>query len=532
MLTVVWFKGERRVYFDGVRIQHSTEVKHNTIVPAELLIIPAGSKAVDELEVWDKPLSDGQVASLFYSKMPQSGLSGAVQEIPHLAVSFDIGADDWSAGVKSETWTDSYSGMAAESKPYSSKPDSLEMGHKEGYLFIRYREPMAENYIPVKTLIGGHMLKRSATGRDSDIWKDDCVEVRLTGDGGKTAYVLGASASGALYDSRNGDTGFNLSDTDWSVVQSEDEKYWTVEMKISLKSLSAGSPSSEWGFNFIRTVRQQGYAKRQWSYSAVNNSGYGTIMLSAGKAVISSDMSWSSPTGNLAVSVRGSADTPLTLSYSIKPLNFLELFPEEVIDKTQHRMDLPGMITATGRLDNMPAMVEKKESLPAGEVKWEGNLNYAGEWAALAEVTVSDNAGRQLSRHTALVSGSQAVRSRIFNLPSRREMVVQVFLASETLGGKDVVTNIKVIPGGGGEPVIEKKTDGFPGIMQEIAIDVSRIAIGPYRVEISLDKGGSLLGKSSNKWYKSGDPKWLNNDIGIIKEVPPPWVPVRHEKEL
>lgn len=529
MLTVVWFKGERRVYFNGVRIQHSTEVRHNNITPAGLIVIPAGSKVVDDLRIWDTPLSDGQVAALFYSQTERSGLSGAVQEIPRVSGNFDVPDAGWNGAMKSSSWTESYSGTASENKPYSDKPDTLEAGHRDGYLFIRYREPMPEDYIPVKTLIGGHMLKRTTAGRDADIWQDDCVEVRLSPDGGKTEYLLGASASGALYDSRGGDKEFNLSDGDWKVVQSEDEKSWTVEMKINLKSLSEGALPSEWGFNIIRTVRQQGYAKRQWSYSASGGE-HGKIRL-AEAGVLSSDISWSSPTGKLKVHLHGMTGAPVTVSYGIKPLNFLELFPEENVDKGVHRMDITGMIAATGRLDKMPLPVEKEEVLPAGALSWEGSLDYAGEWAALAEVVAKDASGKVISRRNALVSGSQAVSMRTFNLPGKREMVTQVFLASETLAGDDVVTHVKILPGAGGDAVIEKEIEGFPGIMREITLDVSKIAAGPYRVEVSLEKGGSLLGKTAGKWFKSGDPVWLGNDIGVIKEVPAPWSPVRHEKE-
>jgi len=70
---------------------------------------------------------------------------------------------------------------------------------------------------------------------------------------------------------------------------------------------------------------------------------------------------------------------------------------------------------------------------------------------------------------------------------------------------------------------------GFTGIMKEMAIGVSDVAIGRYEVEVMVEKGGSLLGRSMSKWFKSGDPKWLGNDIGVIKNVPEPWIPVKHD---
>ncbi|MCM8777081.1 MAG: DUF6067 family protein, partial [Candidatus Omnitrophica bacterium] len=118
-----------------------------------------------------------------------------------------------------------------------------------------------------------------------------------------------------------------------------------------------------------------------------------------------------------------------------------------------------------------------------------------------------------------------------FSLPSKRQLVAQVFLPSQRLAGKDVVADIKVVPEGKSEPLITEKIDGFDEVMKEAVIDISGIPVGPYKVEISVKKGDMLLGGSSNRWFKSGDPKWLNNDIGIIKEVPSPWTPVEHKRD-
>lgn len=530
MLTVVWFKGERRVYFNGVRIQHCINVKHNPIQPGQILEIPAGSKVVDDLLIWDKPLSDGQVAALFYAQMAPSGLLGAIQDVPRLPDSFALGSADWNVAACTSTWVDVYSGMAVAGKPYTAQMDTLEIGHRDGSLYVRYREPMPENYLAVKTLLGGHVLKRIATGRDSDIRQDDCLEIHLTGDSGKTRYVLGVSASGTLFDSRNGDRGFNLADSDWTVSQSENEKFWTVEMKINLKTLNGGAPATEWGFNCLRTVRQQGHAQYQWSFAPGEKPGFGIIRLVSIPAAVPA-MTWSPLTGRLGVAVTGGTDAALNVTYRIKPLNFLELFPEEAIDKTSHQLDLRGMVIATGRLDNMPPPVEKTAALPAGAVAWEGKLDYAGEWAALAEVKLADGAGRIAGRRTALVSGNQAVSLRLHDLPSRKELVVQIFLASETLAGTDVGGEITLKPDGAKEPVLRQTVAGFAGIMEEKTLGVAGLAVGKYQVEVTLRKQDAPLGKAVRKWFKSGAPEWLGNDIGIVKTVPAPWTPVTVQGE-
>ena len=78
------------------------------------------------------------------------------------------------------------------------------------------------------------MSRQNIVDRDGNVRADDCVEVRLTGDGGKTNYVFAVSASGAKFDARNGDKKFNVGANDWAVWQDAGEKFWTVEMKLNL----------------------------------------------------------------------------------------------------------------------------------------------------------------------------------------------------------------------------------------------------------------------------------------------------------
>ncbi len=514
MLTVVWFTGERRIYFNGVRLQHGVEVPLNPTQPGEQLTIPAGSKAVDELMVWDTPLTDAQVAALFFARVPQSGLQGTVQYVPKLATPPAIGKANqkaaWDQAAQLTDWVDAVSGMAAAAN------DTLELGHRDGQLFLRYREPMPKNYIEVKTLLGGTMMKRSVVKHDDNVWADDCVEVRLTPDNSKTNYVLALSASGATHDARNGDTAFEAKD--WVVYQDAGEQFWTVEMRINLAALSGAAVPNAWGINVVRTVRQQGFARRQCSFAAGDAQGYARLALRPSEEMpVTADLDWSPTRGKLAVAVRSETAGPLTISTVITPLGHVAILPDEE--------EVNDMVRRAGR-DKVPVAVTAEREVPKGAVGCKDELDYVEGGVALASLTVKDPNGALLATRSCLISGSEMVSTRMYNLPSRKELVVQVFLASETLAGADVVGDITLMPEGKTTPVLRKTVTGFSGIMEEAVIDVSKVAIGHYQVHVAVRKDGKLLGQRDSRWFKSGDPPWLGNDIGIITEVPKPWTPV------
>ena len=531
MVTIVWASGERRMYLNGLPVQIDADVPHTAHVPATHISIPAGSKTVDELTVWDIPLTDAQVAANFYSRMPESGLKGAIQNVPCLPVVPDIGKetgdDKWGKTVKGSSWVDSFSGMASDGR------DTLELGHRDGYLFMRYKEPMPADYVGVKTLLGGHILRRSVVERDGNVWADDCVEVRLTGDGGETNYVFAVSASGALCDMRNGDEGYTAADSDWVVWQDEGEKFWTVEMRLSLAALSDKAVPDEWGFNFVRTVRQQGFAMRQWSFAAGDEHGYGRLILSDSEQMpIAAEMGWSETTGELSVAAQGIAESPLTVSYSAVPLNHVELFPEEkVINRlAQEREGDP--YPPVKKLIIPPASREE-QLLEAGDINWQSklDLDYVSDTPAVASLLVKDATGTVLARRVALItSRSQIFSIQLIDLPSSQKLVTRVSLISDRLAGKDVIADIAVVKKGETkQPFLQEEIDGFQSRVEEASIDVSGIPVGDYVVEATVTKDGELLGKESKEWFRSGTPEWLGNDIGILKSVPEPWTPVEQK---
>ena len=289
MLTVVWRKGERRIYMDDCLAAQGKDVIRNPTRSGNHLGLWPDQRVVDELCIWDVPISSADVAAWFYAQRAQSGLEPCVQHVPLLATAPSLSGpdrdDQWRSAALISTWCGSLDAGAV------AGGDRLWVGHRDGRLYLRYREPMPADYQAQKTLHGGSLLRRSVYKDDGDVTLDDAVEVLLTPDRGQTRYLFGVSASGALRDAKNGDAAFNS--RYWQVDQSADAEFWTVRMCVALDALSE-TPVARWGFNLIRTVRQRGYTKRQWSHRPGDPAGWGTlVMCTENVTPVSADMDWS-----------------------------------------------------------------------------------------------------------------------------------------------------------------------------------------------------------------------------------------------
>lgn len=97
-------------------------------------------------------------------------------------------------------------------------------------------------------------LAYSSTGRDSsDLWRDDCIEIRLRPDGAKSEkgphFIL--NPAGALYDAdANGDVSWDPPARRRARIH---EKGWTVELSLPLRAFVAeGDMPVAWPANFVR----------------------------------------------------------------------------------------------------------------------------------------------------------------------------------------------------------------------------------------------------------------------------------------
>lgn len=105
-----------------------------------------------------------------------------------------------------------------------------------------------------------------ADARDADqVWQDDCIEFfvePVKGSGEERHFAV--SASGNVYDSRNGDKAWN---GDWTATAKRTAEGWSVEVRIPWATLGLTGqpkPGAEIGFNSGR-VRNADGESSQWS---------------------------------------------------------------------------------------------------------------------------------------------------------------------------------------------------------------------------------------------------------------------------
>ena len=91
------------------------------------------------------------------------------------------------------------------------------------------------------------LVRAQQTGRDANVFSDDCVEIFLQPPSGGH-YHLAANSIGTLYDAREQGAQW---DGDCQVAAVRGNGWYTVELSIGLASLGA-SPAGEWRVNFCR----------------------------------------------------------------------------------------------------------------------------------------------------------------------------------------------------------------------------------------------------------------------------------------
>lgn len=105
------------------------------------------------------------------------------------------------------------------------------------------------------------------TGRDSPIWRDDCVEVFMDiNHDHKTYYHLITNALAARYDAI-GQSGFRKWNPNWQVATTISEDGWYVEIAIpfSEMGISSPQPGTVWGFNLNRQRYNSQVERSSWA---------------------------------------------------------------------------------------------------------------------------------------------------------------------------------------------------------------------------------------------------------------------------
>ena len=94
--------------------------------------------------------------------------------------------------------------------------------------------------------------------RDGNVWGDDCIDLKLSADGGVTVLQFLINANGAYWDLRDGDGRW---DPDWSCAATLDDDAYRLEMAIPLGEI--GVPALQPGMSLLFTCGRNSRDPRQ-----------------------------------------------------------------------------------------------------------------------------------------------------------------------------------------------------------------------------------------------------------------------------
>lgn len=123
------------------------------------------------------------------------------------------------------------------------------------------------------------LLKNSITPQlpeTGKIWNDDCIDFKLSPDGGTTVYQFIANANSARYESKNGDIRWNCY---WKCSASIGKNSYTIELAIPLRDLGVVSFSR--GVSFLLCFGRNDRAGETRQLSTAFAERYGSVQKGA-----------------------------------------------------------------------------------------------------------------------------------------------------------------------------------------------------------------------------------------------------------
>ena len=170
---------------------------------------------------------------------------GALIEVPRLseapAIDGDPSEQVWQEGYTTGKFYHTTSRYVAKETSGKSR---FYLGHRDGTIYLAmlgFEDDLSKLSVRHK-------------GRDSDVWRDDCVELIFDPDAtGKGCIQFVINAGGAVFDQQNGNRAKNFSFQHGAGIH-HDRGYWAVELAISAEEMTGKPLSAEsiWAGNFFR----------------------------------------------------------------------------------------------------------------------------------------------------------------------------------------------------------------------------------------------------------------------------------------
>lgn len=372
-------------------------------------------------------------------------------------------------------------------------------------------------YLGVTTpLYEGMTLLTTAAQRDEEVWRDDCLEIFLdpTPDT-RDYYHIVVNSTDTLFDEYNGYTGVTVRrDVTWNMRKVKlksvvGQKRWTMETAIPFSDmgLTKAPENGRMLFSICETRSGLGGVSicRLQSYHARDK--YGVLTFHKELPVIRMhDLgSLHSAAATFNLSYSGQTQLPVSLHieasrYDEHAAVFFPMFNHETALGKEPRVVFSANQDRLGKHGRLVL-----EAKAGSSVFFTSHLFY--ETSSAFEVITM----RVLKRGT----------RKVLRVATRQPFV------------QGLEESIRIVISDGAGKVFLQHEAAIEAAVMNTMVEFSSLQPRPYVVSLEkLDRKGAVLSQSPHKpdfTVFPDPPPWHNNQLGISKTVPHPWIPITVE---
>ncbi|MBO7742209.1 MAG: hypothetical protein J6S21_06605 [Victivallales bacterium] len=232
-----WHNGQMDFFVDGVPVKSVSYPAYSA--PFSSFCIgnvgfanETGGSLMDELKIFDAPLSPGEVKKLYLGNAhsaikPEIGVGKRMDSAPEV-----------DGVIQENEYSFSGTGFLTFPSHRLQKPQpEYALAHDGKRLYMAVKSLLPDNY------------QIAAQGRDTNLWEKESIEVHMDVPGrGQYQFII--SPADSLYDSHNKDAQWNAQSV--QIKSAVEQNVWSCELALDLKELGI---AGEFGLNIARAYK-------------------------------------------------------------------------------------------------------------------------------------------------------------------------------------------------------------------------------------------------------------------------------------
>ena len=462
------------------------------------------NRVTDELIIYNRPLTRTEIFSLY-----AAGTGLPTKQIVRLSKTAGKIKID---GIMSPgEWRDAATvliGLDTKTKSVAETISKLYLAYDDKYLYFYLKSPIPKRLFDdaQNTLLHGFYTRN--TRKHDAVMNDDALEFRLKPSKQAEWYRLMVNTLDVKYDSKVNSSHRQVAwNPGWITKTGISDDGWDLEGKIPFSSFSGThAPGTIWQMNVYRIWKKLKKQIDAWSNDNYdeniwkNNTGK---LVFGGQNNVSVAIDkltgLSSNTVDLELRLRGEIPKPEKVSVELLSGDQKVLFKKEM-------------------------MIAPNKNVP---VKLNCSLNEQRPDRVILRVM---NINRKITYWQAdiPVFKVEDMVLAIAYLPLKKCLSVsgefpQLELnTARTIAVVSIKQNNKVL--------VRKKVKPANAKFTTI-LDTAKLPTGQYSAEVKLYENNQVVATESSEFKIAPPPAWLGNKLGITKEVPPSWTPVKYQPD-